>query len=127
MHVELQGGVPVEHAFGPKGFLQVHGVASTVREAILLLVAALRDTPSDENVTLQTHMHQLGLSPSEDFGAREYVKVMAVDVHMYFIEYLVPHSLSPWPYAWMKGEAFSVEEAATMVLQAMKFSGGWAA
>lgn len=125
MHIEmLTGRTTLDDFYGRGGHLEAVQ-RSPHDNAMLLLIRALRDAPSTLLAYGMTHMHQLGLRAIDDPRAAELVRVMASSEHSYFIEYSMPEEQAPWPYAWVKGEATSTEDAKEMVLTAMRLSGGW--
>ncbi|KQW36545.1 hypothetical protein [Rhizobacter sp. Root404] len=125
MHVEmLSGRTTINDFYGPNGFLvAIHRQPHD--GAMLALIGALRDVPSSLSAYGMTHMHQLGLRAEDDERAPELVMLMASSMYGISIEYLLPEDEAPWPYAWVKGDTQSVDEAKEMVLTAMRRSGGW--
>jgi hypothetical protein len=125
MHVEmLSGRTTLNDFYGPNGFLEaIHRQPQD--GAMLALIDALREVPSPLRAYGMTHMHQLGLRAEDDERAPELVMLMASSMYGIFIEYLLPEDEAPWPYAWVKGDTQSVDEAKEMVLTAMRRSGGW--
>lgn len=54
-----------------------------------------------------------------------YVRFITLDHHNYWIEYLMPSAVAPWPNAHVRGKARSEDEAIQMILTAMDRCGGW--
>lgn len=125
MHIEmLTGRTTLDDFYGPGGYLE--SVQRYPRDgAMLTLIHALRAVPSSLHAYGMTHMHQLGLRARDDERAPELIKVMGSNDGGYLIEYLLPEEQAPWPYAWVKGDTRSVDEARDMVLTAMRRCGGW--
>lgn len=127
MQLEMQSGrTTLDNFYGPDGYLVTQqrfdaGAAS----AMCKLIAQLRITHKSYAAFGITHMHQLALTADDRGGAQEYVRITAQDEHVYWIEYLLPSRLSPWPDAWVRGLGTSPEEAVEMVPTAIERSEGW--
>lgn len=125
MHIEmLTGRGTLDDFYGRDGYLEAIQRYPS-QDAMVLLIQALRDVESPLRAYGMTHTHQLGLRAVDDQRAQEFVTIMASDAHSYFIEYLMPEDKAPWPYAWVRGDATSTEDAKAMVLRAMQLSEGW--
>lgn len=126
MRVEMAAGNAASDVFGPGGLFAFHGVPRTMCDALWALVRGMEQHPAPYVVYLTTHMHQLGFTTTKS-GVPDYVSVLASsDIH-YVIEYLVPDGQGPWPWAYMKGEAYSTEAAVAMVEHSIRLSGAWIA
>lgn len=90
---------------------------------MLDLFAALRSCSDPRHLWGLTSLAELVLLSSE--ASPWYVKVFAPNYGGYRIEYLMPEAIAPWPQAWVRGEASSVDEAVSMLRVAMDRSGGW--
>ena len=53
-----------------------------------------------------------------------FVIIYALDKRDYFVEYLMPNAIAPWLWAYVRGEAYSEDEAVQMILTTMERSGG---
>jgi hypothetical protein len=51
----------------------------------------------------------------------------ALDKRNYFVEYLMPQRVAPWPNAYVRGEARSEDSAVQMIVAAIEKSEGWVA
>ena len=126
MHIEmLTGRGTIDDFYGKSGYLEkIQRYPDQL--GMRLLVEALRKSASPLSAYGMTHMHELGLRPVDDEKTQELVSIMAVDQYSYFIKYLLPEEAQgPWPYAWVQGNATSVEQATEMVLTAIRMSKGW--
>lgn len=125
MHIEmLTGRGTIDDFYGESGYLEsIQRYPSQL--AMRLLIDRLRLSESPLSAYGMTHMHELGLRTVDDAKTQEFVTISASDQHSYFIRYLMPEAQAPWPYAWVLGEANSVDDAAAMVLTAFKLSGAW--
>jgi hypothetical protein len=103
------------------------GVAiGTDGQAMLNLFAALRAEPDARTAWGLTSLGALYLLASDVASSPWYVKIFAPSYGGYQIEYLMPAASAPWPKAWVRGEAATVDEAVSMIRVAMDRSGGWA-
>ena len=94
-------------------------------KAMLELIARLRTLPDQRRIWGLTSHHRLCLLARNTAASPWYVIVAALDPMKYFIEYLMPPAIAPWPTAYVRGEADSEEEAVKMVITAMEMSNGW--
>ena len=94
-------------------------------ETMLELLAALRALPDERWVFGLTSHYRLCLLAQDTSRSPWFVIISALDQRNYFIEYLMPASVAPWPHAYVRGEARSEEEAVNMILAAMEESEGW--
>ncbi len=92
---------------------------------MLDLIARLRALPDTHHVFGLTSLEHLCLLAQDMYQSPWYVRIGALDHTSYFIEYLMPSTLAPWPAANVRGEAHSEDEAIQMILIAMDRSGGW--
>jgi hypothetical protein len=93
--------------------------------AMLELLSALRGLADKRCVFGLTSHYRLCLLAKDSYTSPWYVIVAALDRRNFFIEYLMPEGVAPWPGAYVKGEARALEDALKMVLIAMEKSGGW--
>lgn len=104
--------------------LAAHSESREGAAAMLALIAKLRaSSPADRMVWCLTSLHRLCLLSSG--SATWWVIVAAADESDFLIEYRLPDSAAPWPDAYVRGEAKSVEEALRMTLIGMENSEGW--
>jgi hypothetical protein len=96
-----------------------------INSAMIDLVQYLQNLKGEERVFGLTSHTRLLLLAEDKYDSEYYVRISAVDKHNYIIEYLMPERFSPWPKAYVRGEADSLERAAKMVLTAMRCSEGW--
>jgi hypothetical protein len=99
--------------------------------AMLSLIKRLRELPDNREVWgLTSHNRLCLLTQNDSFPngviAPWYVIFVAGDMNAYYVEYLMPEAIAPWPNAYVRGEARSEDEAIEMILTAMERSGGWA-
>jgi hypothetical protein len=94
--------------------------------SMLALIARLRALPDERCVWGLTSLHRLCLLAHDTYKSPWFVIVAAVS-DRYFIEYLMPAAVAPWPEARVQGEAGSEDEAIRMILIAMERSEGWQA
>jgi hypothetical protein len=106
-------------------------------EAMLQLIQRLRALPDDRRVFALTSLFSLCLQVRDGYPSPVFVTVAVHDTsarakkhpelspRRYYIEFLVPERLAPWPNAWVRGEARSEDEAVQMILTAMEKSEGW--
>ena len=96
-----------------------------IGQTMLILLDRLRALPDERHVWGLTSHHRLCLLASDSAEADWSVTVIASDTQNYFIEYLMPGHVAPWPGAHIRGEAGSEDEAVKMLLIAMEKSEGW--
>jgi len=94
-------------------------------QAMLDLFTALRTSSDARRAWGLTSHAELVLLSSDASSSPWYVKVFAHNYGGYRIEYLMPEAIAPWPGAWVRGEASTVDEAVSMLGVAMDRSGGW--
>ena len=93
---------------------------------MLDLFAALQACSDARQAWGLTSHAELYLLSSDASSSPWYVKVFAPSYGGYRIEYLMPAEIAPWPQAWVRGEAATVDDAVRMLGVAMDRSGGWA-
>ena len=98
-----------------------------IGQAMLSLIQRLREQEKDVVVYALTSHFRLCLLSEDSFDTPWYVILSVLDFNNYTIEYLMHKTVSPWPYAYVKGEAHSEEKALEMVLKAIEESKGWKA
>ena len=96
-----------------------------IGRTMLHLLARLRALPDDHQVWGLTSHYRLCLLAQNSSTAPWFVIVAALDARNYYVEYLMPESVSPWPNAYVRGEARSEDQAVQMILTAMAKSEGW--
>ena len=95
-------------------------------EAMIELLARLRSLDHPNRVWGLTSHTRLCLLAQDSSATPWYVIAYPVTRRDYTVEYLMPASLSPpWPNAYVRGEARSVDDAVNMIITAMDRSGGW--
>lgn len=94
-------------------------------KAMLDLVSRLRTLPDPRNVYALTSAYRLCLLANDSYQTPWYVIISAADSQNYFVEYLMPDDVAPWPIAYVKGVARSVNDAVQMISSAMDKSEGW--
>jgi hypothetical protein len=99
----------------------------TSGNSMLALIARLRALPDGRCVWGLTSLHRLCLLAHDTYKSPWFVIIVAADPGSYFIEYLMPAAVAPWPEARAQGEARSEDEAIRMILIAMDRSEGWQA
>ena len=72
-----------------------------------------------------TSHYRLALLAQDSSETPWFVIVSALDKRNYYVEYLMPKAIAPWPHAYVRGEARSEDGAVQMVLTAMEKSEGW--
>lgn len=95
-------------------------------QAMLDLIAGLRRLGDEPRVWGLTSLHRLCLLAQDTWQSPWYV-IVAASGRTYWIEYLMPAALAPWPNGYVRGEASSESDAVQMVVTAMDRSLGWAA
>ena len=102
-----------------------HDVSRSGAEAMLELIARLRAAPRELTIWGLTSHWRLCLLAENTPASPWYVITAALDHMNYYIEYLMPRELAPWPDARVQGEARSVEQAVQMTMIAIDLCGGW--
>ncbi len=92
---------------------------------MLDLMARLRTLPDTRQVFGLTSHHRLCLLAADSYQSPWFVIISALDKRNYFVEYLMPKSIAPWPHAYVRGEARSEDDALQMVVTAIEKSAGW--
>lgn len=92
---------------------------------MLALISRLRVLEDARIVYGLTSHYHLYLLAQDTAQSSCLVSVIAGDKQHYYIEYLIPESIAPWPKAWVRGEAHSEDDAVSMILIAMEKSEGW--
>ena len=94
---------------------------------MLDLIGRLRGLDKPNRAWGLTSVHRLCLLAQDDWKSPWYVIVSALDRRNYWIEYLLPQDLAPWPDSYVRREARSEDEALHMIVAAIEKSGGWSA
>jgi hypothetical protein len=102
-----------------------HQVSAEIGRTMIELIAALRSNPDPRQAWGLTSHYSLSLRSKDTYTSPSFVIVSVLNQKNYFIEYRIPDSGAPWPGAYMKGEAHSLEDAIRMILIAMNNSEGW--
>jgi hypothetical protein len=105
--------------------VQENPVSRESGNAMLSLLTRLRARPEVWRAFGLTSHHRLCFHAEDDYRSPSFVTISVLDQRNYFVEYLMPERLAPWPNAYVKGEATPEEEAIAMVVRAMEQSGGW--
>jgi hypothetical protein len=100
-------------------------VTRQVGQTMLSLLARLRALPDERQVWGLTSHYRLGLLAADSYETPCFVTVVALDARNYFVEYLMPEHVAPWPRAYVRGEARSEDEAVQMIQTGMEKSEGW--
>lgn len=95
-------------------------------EAMLHLIARLRQNPDNRTVFGLTSHYHLSLLAADDYTTPSYVTVIAQDRRNYHIDFAMPEAMAPWPNARIQGTARSEDQAVEWILIAMTASEGWA-
>jgi hypothetical protein len=95
--------------------------------AMLDLINRLRALSDNRQVFGLTSLDRLCLLAEDTWESPWYVIIAAHDKTMYWVQYLMPEQLAPWPDAYVTGEARSEDDAVQMILIAMEKSEGWKA
>jgi hypothetical protein len=93
--------------------------------AMLGILARLRGLPDERRVYGLTSHHRLCLLSEDTYRSPWFVIISALNNRNYYIEYLMPPHVAPWPHARVRGEAESEDQAVEMILTAMEMSEGW--
>ena len=99
--------------------------SSETGKAMLSIIDSLNNAFQQTTIFGLTSHYHLILLFQDSFKTDWYVSVVALDNRHYFIEYLMPEKIRPWPYAKVKGEAQSLEEAMKYISIGMSESLGW--
>ncbi len=102
-----------------------HPVDRESGEAMLDLISRLRALPDERSVYGLTSHYRLCLLAQDTWRSPWFVIISALNKSEYFVEYLMPERIAPWPQAYVRGEAHSEDEAVRMILTAMDKSEGW--
>lgn len=94
-------------------------------KTMLALMARLRAFSDERRLYGLTSHYRLCLLAQDSAETPWFVIVAALDARNYFVEYLMPESIAPWPRAYVRGEACSEDDAVQMILIAMEKSEGW--
>lgn len=100
-------------------------VTREIGRAMLSLVARLRGLADERRVWGLTSHYRLCLLAADSYETPSFVRVVALDARNYFVEYLMPERVAPWPRAYVSGEARSEDEVVQMILTGMEKSEGW--
>ena len=94
-------------------------------KVMLKLLARVRTLPSERRLFGLTSHYRLCLLSEDTYTSPWFVIIWALDSRNYFVEYLMPEHVAPWPHAYVRGEARSEDDAVRMIVTAMEKSGGW--
>ena len=94
-------------------------------KAMLDLMVRLRALPGSCQVYGLTSHHRLCLLAADSYKSPWFVIIAALDKRNYFVEYLMPDNVAPWPHAYVRGEARSEDDAIQMIVIVMEKSEGW--
>ena len=94
-------------------------------KTMLALITRLRSLLNEQHVYGLTSHYRLCLLARDSAETPWFVIVSALDARNYFVEYLMPERIAPWPQAYVRGEAHSEDEAVQMILTGMEKSEGW--
>jgi class 3 adenylate cyclase len=96
-----------------------------IGKTMLALIARLRSLPDDRQAWGLTSHYRLCLLGEDSSATPWFVIISALDTRDYYVEYLMPERVAPWPHAYVRGEASSEDDAVQMILTAMERSEGW--
>ena len=96
-------------------------------KAMLALIARLRALPDERLFFGLTSHSRLCLLAEDTYKSPWFVIISALDKRNYFVEYLMPKHIAPWPNAYVRGEARSEDSAVQMIVTAIAKSEGWVA
>lgn len=92
---------------------------------MLVLLKELNDIFKETVIWgLTSHFHLLLMNVDYP-GAKHYVRITSGGLGEYYLEYAIPVDQQPWPDAFVKGEAKSLEQAVNYVLIGLRESRGW--
>jgi hypothetical protein len=94
-------------------------------EVMLDWIARLRALPDGRHVYGLTSHYRLCLLSQDSYTSPWFVIISALDERNLYVEYLMPEHEAPWPHAYVRGEARSIDDAVRMVVTAMEKTGGW--
>lgn len=98
---------------------------AAIGQTILDLIARLRALPTPSRAYGLTSLYRLCLLAEDTCKSPWFIIIAASDERDIEIEYLMPKHLAPWPDAYVKGRARSIDEAFEMILIGMERSEGW--
>jgi hypothetical protein len=93
--------------------------------AMCALIERLRALPGQQSVYGLTSHHRLCLLAKDSSETPWFIIIATLDTRNYFIEYLMPKRIAPWPGAYVRGEARSEDDAVQMIWTGMRNSEGW--
>ena len=102
-----------------------NAVSRDIGTVMLHLITRLRALPNDRHVFGLTSHLRLCLLAEDSWKSPWFAIVSALDKRNYYVEYLMPERMAPWPRAYVKGEARSEDEAVRMIETAIENSEGW--
>lgn len=94
-------------------------------KAMLGIIARLRALPDERHIFGLTSHTRLCLLARDTYRSPWFVIVSALDSRNYYVEYLMPDRIAPWPHAYVKGAAYSEDDAVQMIVTAIERSEGW--
>jgi hypothetical protein len=97
----------------------------SIGQAMLNLLARLRALPGEREVWGLTSHYRLCLLAENSSATPWFVILAALDMQNFYIEYLMPERVAPWPNAYVRGEARSIDDAVRMIVTATEKSEGW--
>ena len=100
-------------------------VTREIGQTMLGLIARLRALSDERRVWGLTSHYRLCLLAADSSQTDRFVTVVALDTRNYYVEYLMPQRVAPWPHAYVRGEARSEDEAVQMIQTGMEKSEGW--
>ncbi len=96
-----------------------------IGRAMLDLLARLRAVSDARRIWGLTSHERLCLLAEDSYESPWFVIVGALGAEDVFVEYLVPADEEPWPHAYLRGQAASLDDAVRVILIAMDKSRGW--
>src|SRR4051812_5028723 len=85
-------------------------------KAMLDLLERLRALPNEQRVFGLTSHARLCLLAEDAYTSPWFVIISALDKRNYFVEYLMPEHVAPWPHAYVRGEARTEDDALQMIV-----------
>lgn len=102
-----------------------HPVDREGGKAMLDLIGRLVALPGERRVYGLTSHYRLCLLAQDSSQSPWFVIISALNKKNYYVEYLMPERVAPWPHAYVRGEARSEDDAMRIIMIAMEKSEGW--
>lgn len=92
---------------------------------MLLFISMVNNTFVDTTLYVLTLHYSLIIQREDNWEDDWFVKVYSIGDGKYQFAYTMPESKSPWRYAWVNGQANTIDEAKEFLIIAMTESKGW--